>query len=120
MGGLGELAAVIQPGDHAPFTVVCHTDCVLYRMDLAKMQELQSNDIALLRDFYETAPEIPDGSYIRDLIHQQIHWNEYKGDLINEIVESRARRSVHGDMIAGESLVSRRARGGSLSSSNIS
>jgi CRP-like cAMP-binding protein len=120
MGGLGELAAVIQPGDHAPFTVVCHTDCVLYRMDLAKMQELQSNDIALLRNFYETAPEIPDGSYIRDLIHQQIHWNEYKGDLINEIVESRARRSVHGDMIAGESLVSRRARGGSLSSSNIS
>ena len=118
--GLSELAAALRAGDRAPFTVVCHTDCVLYRMDMAKMQELQTTDISLLRSFYETSPQVPDSSYIRDLIHQQISWKQYKGDLINDIVESRARRNVHGDMIAGESLVSRRSRGGKFSSRNLS
>lgn len=119
-GGLGDLAAALHPNDRAPFTVVCHTDCVLYRMDMAKLHELQTTDISLLRSFYETSPEVPDSSYIRDLIHQQMNWNEYKGELVNEVVESRARRNVHGDMIAGESLVSRRSRGSKFTSSNLS
>lgn len=113
LGGLGELAAAIHPDDLAPFTVVCHTDCVLYRLDMSKLHELQTSDIVLLRSFYETSPQIPDKAYIHDLIHQQSHWNEYKTGLVNEIVETRARRNVHGDMIAGELHVSRRSRASS-------
>ncbi len=119
-GALGELAAVLHPSDLAPFTVVCHTDCIVYRIDMTKLYELQTTDISLLRSFYETSPEIPDSSYIRDLVHQQINWNRYKDELVNEVVESRSHRNVHGDMIAGESLVSRRSRGSKFNSSNLS
>ena len=120
VGGLGELAAAMQPGDHAPFTVVCHTDCVLYRMDMSKMHELQEHDISMLRTFYETCPEIPEASYIRDLIHQQMHWNEYKDGLIEGIISDKANHFGHGGMIAGEALVSRRSRGDRMSSTNLS
>ena len=122
VGRLGELAAAMQPEDTAPFTVVCHTDCVLYRMDMSKLYEFQAHDVSMLRTFYETSPEIPEGSYIRDLIHQQMHWNEYKGDLIDGIVDQHKanRLGSHGSMIAGEALVSRRSRGDKFSSTNLS
>ena len=113
---IGELTLAMQPGVHAPFTVVCHTDCILYTLDLAKLQEqVQATDTALdthnaIRRFYETSPEVPEGSYIRDLIAKNQQWRKYKTALMDDILERHSRRAVHGDMIAGENLVSRRSR----------
>ena len=113
---IGELTMAMQPGVHAPFTVVCHTDCILYTLDLAKLQEqVQATDTALdthnaIRRFYETSPEVPEASYIRDLIAKNQQWRKYKTALMDDILERHSRRAVHGDMIAGENLVSRRSR----------
>jgi CRP-like cAMP-binding protein len=48
------LQRIAQPSLRAPFTVVAHTDVVLYSIPLPRLLEIMGTDIALLRQFFES------------------------------------------------------------------